>query len=174
MQIETVYLASLNAAIDRGIADADAGRVADSEQVRKMLLEQIGKDTQPQKTTRFLALAIAFLFSACAHAPANPKLDHSSKLDLSPIAKRMNVPRCQVSVPMSQEDVLLSVKRDGIPHPESREDWVAMMAAIKPGDQLRTVICLTKGYRGLAAGDVFYGLFRDGTMIAEMHTVIIN
>jgi hypothetical protein len=41
MKIENVYLASLNAAIDRGIADADAGRVTDSEQVRRMLLEQV-------------------------------------------------------------------------------------------------------------------------------------
>jgi antitoxin ParD1/3/4 len=37
------HLTTLSAAIDRGIADADAGRVADSGQVRKKLLERVGK-----------------------------------------------------------------------------------------------------------------------------------
>jgi antitoxin ParD1/3/4 len=40
-------MATLSAAIDRGIADADAGRVADSEQVRKALLERTSKGQQP-------------------------------------------------------------------------------------------------------------------------------
>jgi len=39
-------MATLSAAIDRGIADADAGRVADSEQVRKALLERTSKGQQ--------------------------------------------------------------------------------------------------------------------------------
>jgi len=40
-------MATLSAAIDRGIADADAGRVGDSEQVRKALLERTSKGQQP-------------------------------------------------------------------------------------------------------------------------------
>jgi antitoxin ParD1/3/4 len=40
-------LVTLSAAIERGIADADAGRVADSEQVRKALLERANKGQQP-------------------------------------------------------------------------------------------------------------------------------
>lgn len=49
-----------------------------------------------------------------------------------------------------------------------------MPAAIEPGDQLRRVVCLTKGYRGRAAGDIFYAVFRGGAMVAEMHPAIIN
>jgi hypothetical protein len=49
-----------------------------------------------------------------------------------------------------------------------------MAKQIKPGDQLRQVICLTKGPTGIAAGDVFFGLFRYGKMISEMHTIIVN
>jgi len=40
-------LATLSAAIDRGVADADEGRMANSEQVRTALLERIGKGRQP-------------------------------------------------------------------------------------------------------------------------------
>jgi antitoxin ParD1/3/4 len=42
------HFATLNTAIERGIADADAGLVADSDQVRKALLERVNKDRQPK------------------------------------------------------------------------------------------------------------------------------
>jgi hypothetical protein len=123
---------------------------------------------------RLAVLAMAGLLTACAHDPAIPKWDQSSGLNLAPIAARFHVPRCLVSVPMTQEEALRFVERWGIPHPERRDDWIAMVATTKPGDELREVSCLTKGPRGYAAGDVFLGLFRDGVMIAEMHFVIIN
>ncbi len=75
---------------------------------------------------------------------------------------------------MTQEEVLRAIELQGVQHPANRTDWAAMIEELKPNDQLRQVICLTKGTNGLAAGDVFYGLFRDGEMVAEMHTVIIN
>ncbi len=77
-------------------------------------------------------------------------------------------------MPLTQEEVLRAVELQGVPHPEDRPDWQAMIKDLKPNDQLRQVTCLTTGSSGLAAGDVFYGLFRDGEMVAEMHTIIIN
>jgi hypothetical protein len=62
----------------------------------------------------------------------------------------------------------------GDPHPEERQEWAAIIQAAKPSDQRRQVTCLTRGPQGYAAGDVFYGLFRDGGMVAEMHNIIIN
>ena len=115
-----------------------------------------------------------FLSAGCAHSSASPKLDQSSGIDLTLVAKRYGVPRCQVSLPLTQDEALASIASDGVPSPESRPDWVAMSAAIEPGDQLRQVVCLTKGYKGLAAGDIFYAVFRDGTMVAEIHPVTIN
>jgi antitoxin ParD1/3/4 len=35
------HFATLNAALERGIADADAGRVVDSDQIRKSLLNRL-------------------------------------------------------------------------------------------------------------------------------------
>ena len=43
------HLAALNTAIDRGIADADAGRVADSAQVRQTLIERASKPESASK-----------------------------------------------------------------------------------------------------------------------------
>lgn len=53
---------------------------------------------------------------------------------------------------MTQEQALASIASDGVPSPESRPDWMDMSAAIEQGDQLRRVVCLTKGDNGLAAG----------------------
>ena len=122
----------------------------------------------------FVAIAISAILSACAHNSDAPKQDSSSGLDLAPIAKRFSVPRCSVSVRLTQEEVLYAARRQGDPAPENRADWKAIVTAIRPGDELRQIACLTKGKNGMAAGDVFYGLFRNGELVAEMHNVIIN
>ena len=124
--------------------------------------------------TPLVALAAISLLSACAHYPDYPRVDRFPGLDLSGIAKQYGVPRCKVSVPLTQDEVLRAAQLQGDPHPEERPEWAEIVKAISPSDELRQVICLTRGPTGMAAGDVFYGLFRGGKMIAEMHTVIIN
>jgi len=124
-----------------------------------------------QKRGAFSALAIAVFLTACAHALPTPKLDRSSELNLAPIAERFQVPRCQVSVPMSQDEALQYVERWNVPDPENRPDWIAIAEATKSGDQLREVTCVRRGQRG---GNVFLGLFREGAMVAEMHFVMLD
>ena len=127
-----------------------------------------------QLRTFAISLSVAFILVGCASPPVFPKLDRSSHLHLSSIAKHYGVPSCSVSVPLTKSEVLRAAKLQGDPHPERRASWKEMVAVMKSGDQLRQVRCLTTGPSGFAAGDVFYGLFRAGKMVAEMHTVIIN
>jgi hypothetical protein len=122
----------------------------------------------------FLILGALVLLAACAHMPREPAVDRSSGLDLAALAARFRTPRCEVSVPLSQVHALALAEREGVPHPETRTDWIALAAAVQPGDQLRQVSCLTKGNAGRAAGVVFFGLFRGNTLVAEMHPMIIN
>jgi len=122
----------------------------------------------------FSILAVTVLATGCVHSSGFPKLDRSSTLDLSATAKRYHAPRCKVSLPLAQDEVLQAVRSQGIPHPEERQDWMEIAKEIKPGDQLRQVMCLTRGLTGVAAGEVFFGLFRDGNMVAEMHTIIVD
>jgi len=123
------------------------------------------------KTGVFRAVAMAGFLTCCAHAPQTPKLDHKSGLNLAPIAERFQVPRCQVTVPLSQHEALKYVEQWNVPNPESRSDWIAMVETARSGDQFRAVTCGRRGQRG---GNVFLGLFRDGTMVAEMHFVILD
>jgi hypothetical protein len=110
----------------------------------------------------------------CPEEQRDPPLDPSPDLDLSVIAKQYNVPQCEVSVPLTQKEALRIAERDGGTHVADRPDWAAMAKEFHVGDQLRQVVCLKAGQNGMAAGDVFFGLFRGGKMIADIHTIIIN
>ena len=126
------------------------------------------------RRVRSSILWASVLLTACAHMPREPALDSSSGLDLAALAARFGTPRCEVSVPLSQPQALALAEREGVPQPETRTDWGALVAAAQPGDQLRQVSCLGRGNAGRAAGAVFFGLFRGGTLVAEMHPMIIN
>lgn len=120
------------------------------------------------------ALIVTVLLHACAHAPRAPAVDRSPAVDLAGLAKRFGTPRCQASVPISQAEALALAEQRGAPHPEEREDWVELASAIRPGDQLRQVSCVASGPGGEAAGVIFFGVFRSGALVAEMHPMIIN
>jgi len=90
------------------------------------------------------------------------------------VSKRLGVAGCRVSVPMSQDEVLLLARADGNPHPESLFEWGEIVAAARPGDQLRLVDCLTKNRSGVATGNYYFALFRGGAIVAKMHHVIID
>ncbi len=126
------------------------------------------------RRTAYLIFAAGVLLAACAHTQREPALDRYSGLDLAALAARFSTPNCEVSIPLTQAQALALAESEGVPHPETRTDWLALVAAVQPGDQLRQVSCLTRGNAGRLAGSVFYGLFRGGKLVAEMHPMIIN
>ena len=126
-----------------------------------------------RRRAAYLIFGAGVLLAACAHTPRDPALDRASGLDLAALAARFSTPNCEVSVPLTQAQALALAESGGVPHPETRTDWLALVVAVQPGDQLREVSCLT-GSDGRLAGAVFYGLFRGGKLVAEMHPMIIN
>jgi hypothetical protein len=126
-----------------------------------------------RRRATYLIIGAGVLLAACAHTPREPAIDRSSGLDLAGLAARFSTPSCDVSVPLAQAQALALAESEGVPHPEARTDWLALVAAVQSGDQLREVSCLT-GNDGRLAGAVFYGLFRNGKLVAEMHPMIIN
>jgi hypothetical protein len=114
-----------------------------------------------------LAVAATFVASGCVHTNDGPRYASAS------VAKRLGVPHCRVSLPISQSEVLLNAKRDGDAHPETREEWAKIVATSRPGDELRKVVCIVHGYHG-DAGDMYFGLFRDGALIDKFEYTILN
>ena len=114
------------------------------------------------------ALAVVLIGHLAGCASSAPKMEALS------VAKRLGFPRCKVSVPMSQDEVLQSAKRWGDPYAETRSEWAAIVAAAQPGDQLRLVDCIRPDKEGIAGGYYFYGLFRGQAIVAQMPGAIIN
>jgi hypothetical protein len=87
------------------------------------------------------------------------------------VASRLGFAGCAVSVPLSQSEVAENSRRSGNPDPESNKEWVAIAAAVRPGDQLRLVNCL--GSKSI--GDqYYYALFRADDVVAKFHPMIFN
>ncbi|MGN6151803.1 MAG: hypothetical protein ACTHOH_07310 [Lysobacteraceae bacterium] len=121
---------------------------------------------------RILRLVALGLFAvsalpACVHAVAGPERADAA------IARALGFPGCIVSVPLSQEDALERARASGHPHPEALDSWKKLVAMARPTDQLRLVNCLGVR-RGDHAGQSFYGLFRDGALVAEMQPMLLN
>src|SRR4051812_39373444 len=90
---------------------------------------------------RIATAAAAPLFSV-ACASSNPDL----KMEPHSVAKRLRVPNCQVSVPLTQSELLEEAHRGGDPITESRTEWAKIVSELKPGDQLRLVDCVRSNH----------------------------
>lgn len=90
------------------------------------------------------------------------------------IAKRLGLPNCRISVPLSQSEVIEDAKRIGNPNPEEYPDWIKMTENMRSGDQLRLVNCL-EASRSKNVGDpYYYALIRNGTIISKFHIGFFN
>lgn len=90
------------------------------------------------------------------------------------VAKRLGVPNCRVSVPLSQAEVIQHAKRDGNPNPGESHEWVKLVREMQPSDQLRLIDCLEARRSKSVSDPYFYALVRNDTIIAKFHSVMID
>lgn len=117
------------------------------------------------------ALILTWLLSSCAHQASGPRIDASSGINTQKLAMRFGYPKCTVSVPLSQEEAVISAELVGAPSINQRKDWVELTNSMIPGDKLRYVWC--NPYQGPGGVDLI-GLFRNKHLIAEVHTVFVD
>ncbi len=120
--------------------------------------------------TFLTALAAAALACGCAHSPDLPRVDRSFKYQPTDFEQQVGLPSCKVSVPLTREEALRVAELGGAGNLHERSDWLEMIGMMETGDQLRYVWCIPKGRGGV----VFFALYRAGTVIAKMHTVILD
>ena len=103
-------------------------------------------------------------------------VSHQASLRMEPksVARQLGVANCRVSAPVTQEEMLRQARLDGIPEPETRQEWTDMVARIQPGDQLRVVNCVAMGSQGLAVGNYCYALFRGSKAVVTLYDITIN
>ena len=117
------------------------------------------------------ALFVTLIFSGCTHQPLGPKIDNRSGINTQELVKRFGYPNCHVTVPLTAEQAVASAELVGAPHIDQRKDWVELTNKMISGDELRHVWC--NPHRGRGGVDLI-GLFRDGNIIADLHTVFVD
>lgn len=115
-----------------------------------------------------IAILFALAATGCASAPTAVKMESKS------VARELGFPKCSVSVPLSQQEVIQGAKRMGNPNPESDPQWIRVSASMQPGDHWRLVDCLS-AQRSMRIGDpYYYALFRGSKVAGEFHFIIVN
>lgn len=125
-----------------------------------------------RRTTSLLgaisAIGIALAVSGCASAPPGPERDTRS------VARDLGFPGCNVSVPLSQAEVIENARRIGNPYAQSFSTWKDLVAKIQPGDQLRLVDCRRESRHRDVGDPYYYALFRAGKVVAEFHFILLD
>ena len=117
------------------------------------------------------AANLALVLSGCAHWAANPLIDKRPSVHIHELQARFHYPKCAVSVPLSQDQAIVSAESVGTPRINEREDWLELITSMVAGDELRHVWCNPR--RGPGGVDLI-GVFRGGHLVAEVHTVFVD
>ena len=109
---------------------------------------------------RIVTTGIALSVLGCAAAPI--------KMEPRSFAKRLGLPNCRASVPLSQSEAIeIGRKWELYPNPADDPEWIKMAAIQRPGDQLRLVSC--------TVGDpYFYALIRNDTIVFKFHLSVLD
>ncbi|HET8553283.1 MAG TPA: hypothetical protein VFL78_00490 [Rhodanobacteraceae bacterium] len=114
------------------------------------------------------AITFAFALAGCSSMLTTVKMAPKT------LANKLGFTGCEVSVPLSQSEVIEDAKRIGNPHPEEYPQWIAITKNLRPGDQLRLVTCLQSNKDNKFAGQYFYALIRDNEDILRFYPMIFD
>lgn len=117
------------------------------------------------------ALSLALVLPGCAHWAADPLIDERPGVDIHELQARFRYPKCVVSVPLSQEQAIMSAESVGAPRINERKAWPELIRSMVPGDELRHVWCNPRQGPG---GVDLIGVFRGGHLVTEVHTVFVD
>lgn len=109
-------------------------------------------------------VCVIFAMAGCMSSPSGWKYERQS------FAEGMGLDGCSISVPLTPSEVIENSKRSGNPDPESNDEWIAMAAEFRAGDQLRWINCL--GVKGKS--NAYYALIRDGSTILKFYPMIFD
>jgi hypothetical protein len=113
-----------------------------------------------------LLIAATLSLAGCAHS-ALPRMESAR------VASEVGFPKCRVSVPLTDQEVLATARLTGVSLPEIQADWAEMKAAYRAGDELRFVSCVSG--KGIGSpGYSFFGLFRGNKVAARAFEVVDN
>jgi hypothetical protein len=118
-----------------------------------------------------VVLTLVLVVSGCAHRSASALIDARPSFNLQELKERFRFPKCVVSVPLTQEQAIVSAESVGAPQINERQEWRELTDMVGPGDELRHVWCMP--HRGPGGVDLI-GLFRGGHLVAEVHTVFVD
>ena len=101
--------------------------------------------------SKFVLLS-GLLLLGCSHQAVRPELESRK------FAQEIGLPGCEVSVPLSRNEVLEFAGRLGAPDLASSSEWAEAISLIEPSDQFRRVFCPK-------TNDNFFGIFRGGSVL---------
>lgn len=115
-----------------------------------------------RKRCAVITIFVAFLVGGCATAPEPVQMEPRS------FAKRLGLPNCRASVPLSQHEIIeIGRKWEIYPNPEGDSEWHKMIAIQQPGDQLRLINCKVED-------TYFYALIRNDMIVFKYRPLTLD
>ena len=108
-----------------------------------------------------LTLLSALLVIGCTHQVVRPDLESRQ------FSRGIGLPHCEVSVPLSRDEVLNFADRVGAPNLASSPEWAEATSVAEPGDHMRHVYCPK-------STDNFFGVFRGGSVLFKFASFIYD
>ncbi len=108
------------------------------------------------------ALAATTLFLGCSYSATTLRMEPPS------VARQLGVPRCRVSVPLTQAEALREARSWGNPNPEANPAWAKIVADTQPGDQLRLIDCMRTQHH------MYFAHIHNDSIVTEVHPMFFD